>query len=189
LSLYINKHPDVLDAVSDPGLYLSAVSEVELAVRLHEFGLLPEEQRKQFVTTVSSYALEGEDLDALRNTRIQSIFTQKELHQLRSRVRTELLPKLREVRYSWQYNHSSDLDPGEDMQPFLDSLSTLKDEFSDDEEIIAQIERERVLAEQWISEQMPDDDDRLGDAHSFGKVDATTQSSPQARGIFDDIDE
>ena len=38
---------------------LSAVPEVGLAVRLHEFGLLPEENRRKFVRTVSEYAVDG----------------------------------------------------------------------------------------------------------------------------------
>ena len=59
LSLYLRRHSDLLDQVSEPGLHLDAVPEVRLAKRLHEFGILPDEQRKKFVETVSNYALEG----------------------------------------------------------------------------------------------------------------------------------
>ena len=60
VSLYLLNNPDLLDRVSKPGLFLYAVSEVRLAERLHEFGLLPEENGKKFIETfVSDYALGG----------------------------------------------------------------------------------------------------------------------------------
>ena len=62
LSLYLEHDPEILDKVSHPGLYLEAVSEVGLAERLHEFALLPDRQRKEFVETVSDYALQVKTL-------------------------------------------------------------------------------------------------------------------------------
>jgi hypothetical protein len=56
LELYLEKNPALIDMVSKPGLYLDSVPEVRLAQRLHEFGLLSQEQRKAFVRTVSEYA-------------------------------------------------------------------------------------------------------------------------------------
>src|ERR1700730_8998019 len=90
---YIERHLDVLDRVSKPGLFLNSVSEVDLAIRLHELGLLPEEYRQAFVTTVIAYAIEGEDLYALESLRIQSVFTSAELSAFRERVRAELVPR------------------------------------------------------------------------------------------------
>jgi hypothetical protein len=60
--------------VAEPGLMLSAVSEVDVAVRLHEWGLLPEPQRLKFLETVTGYALRGEDLYALGDHEIRSVF-------------------------------------------------------------------------------------------------------------------
>ena len=48
LSLYLQHDSDVLDEVSEPGLFLGSVPEVSLAKRLHEFGLLPDEHRRRF---------------------------------------------------------------------------------------------------------------------------------------------
>jgi hypothetical protein len=190
LTRYIQEHPEVIDEVSRPGLYLSAVSEVDLAVRLHEFGLLPEHCRKRFVATVTSYAIEGEDLHALGSLGIQTVFTEAEIDELRARVRTELLPKLAEVRRTWQYNRASDLDPDEHMQPFLDSLSTLKEEFADEAKMIRIIDREAELAREWISEQLADDsEEQETNGRSFGDVDASDHPPAQDRGIFDDVDE
>jgi len=95
---YIKQRPDVLERVSQPGLFLNSVSEVDLAIRLHELGLLPEEYRQAFVSTVVSYAIEGEDLYALESLRIQSVFTSAELSAFRERVRVELVPNLGNIR-------------------------------------------------------------------------------------------
>ena len=56
LALYLELDPDIVKRVSMPGRSLSLVAEVDLAVRLHGFGLLPEASRKEFVETVSNYA-------------------------------------------------------------------------------------------------------------------------------------
>ena len=98
LVYYIEEHPDVFDRVSKPGLFLNTVSEVDLAIRLHELGLLPETYRQTFVTTVACYAIGGEDLYALESLRIQSVFTPTELTEFRARVRAELIPNLTDIR-------------------------------------------------------------------------------------------
>lgn len=54
LLLYLQNNLDLLDQVSEPGLFLHAAPEVRLAQRLYEFALLPEEKRKKFVETVSN---------------------------------------------------------------------------------------------------------------------------------------
>jgi len=174
--------------VSEPGLFLSSVSEVDLAIRLHELALLPEQFRKKFVATVIGYAIEGEDLYAFESLRIQSVFTSAELAAFRLRVRAELMPNLAGVRRNWQSNRSSDQRPDEYMQPLLDSFSALKEEFADDPAILGDIDREVQRIQEWISEE---DDDPKEDrpVRSFGDVDAADQPPVQSRGIFDDVDE
>jgi hypothetical protein len=190
LTRYIRDHPEILDDVSTPGLFLSAVSEVDLAVRLHEFGLLTEDYRKRFVAKVSSYAIEGEDLYALESQRIKRVFTKAELDELRLRVRTELLPKLSEVRRTWQSDRISDSNAEEQMQPFLDSLSALKKEFADEPAVTRLVDRETKRTENWISEQLADDSDEKGPRdRSFGDVSGPEHPSGQNRSIFDDVDE
>lgn len=77
LRLYINKHPEVLDKASNPGLYLIARSEVSLAIRLYEYEIFPEINRKKFVTTVSEYAIKGDDVYALQSLEIRKLFTKR----------------------------------------------------------------------------------------------------------------
>jgi hypothetical protein len=187
LAAYINSHTEILDQASKPGLFLSSVSAVDLAIRLNEFGLLPEDHRKKFVETVTAYAIEGEDLYAIESERIQSVFTKRELGDFRARVRVELLPKLWDVRRDWESNYDSDNSAAGHIQPLIDSLGALRSEFADEPEIINEIDQQIQHAEEWIAEHSSDDSrtDRrkltLGD-------ESPGLSSSNVRGIFDDID-
>jgi hypothetical protein len=152
LAAYLEQSPDVLQRVAQPGLSLSAVPEVDLAVRLHEFGLLPEETRKAFVETVSTYAVEGEDLYALDDPGVRSVFQDSELDKLVEMVRTDLLPKLQDLRIRAQSSHLSTDSPDEYMQTVLESFDILKKRFGEDEQLVKRIDKEIDLANEWISE-------------------------------------
>jgi len=185
LSLYLQSNPDLLDQVAEPGLFLDSVPEVRLAKRLHEVGLLPEEKRKKFVETVSNYALEGQDADALDDDGIRSLFTDDEFEELVRRVRTELLPRLGDVRREWESNHSPDEPPGEHMQQLIELLDSLKKQFADDENAAKLIDREIRRTNEWVDENTPAEPDRA--PRKLGKVEA--QEKPQStRSIFDDVD-
>jgi energy-coupling factor transporter ATP-binding protein EcfA2 len=185
LSLYIEKNPDLLVNVSEPGLYLSAVSEVDLAVRLHEFRLLPEDKRKKFVATVSEYAIRGDDLYALDDVDIRGLFEEHEFEELLLSVRTQLLPRLDEVRREVQLNHQSSEPPDEHMQQLLELFATLNKHFGDDARTAKIIEREISLANEWIAEKSPEEPDRK--PRTLGKVE-TTDKLLGTRSIFDDVD-
>jgi hypothetical protein len=150
---------------------------------------LPEKYRKAFVTTVVSYALEGKDLYAVENLRIQSVFTPAELTDFRARVRAELVPNLGEVRLTWQGNRDSDQRADEYLEPLLDSFSALKEEFAEDPEIVSSIEREIEQAKEWIAEKTTDDPKEDRPPRVFGDVEASDHLPVQQRGIFDDVDE
>jgi hypothetical protein len=162
------------------------VSEVDLAVRLHEFGLLPEEARKEFVATVGGYAVEGEDLYGLEDADIRRVFEGPEFEELLLRVRAELLPRLDDVRRNRQRNRDYDQSPDEHMQPLLGSFETLKKLFSDDEDAVKIVERENERVLEWIAENTSEDPDTT-ESRTLGEV----QASDELRGdrsIFDDVD-
>lgn len=186
LALYLEQDPDILKRVSEPGLSLSAVPEVDLAVRLHEFGLLPEENRKKFIETVSNYAIEGDDVYALDNAGIRHVFTESEFEDLVRTVRTDLLPKLAVVRRKVQSNHDSSDPPDEHMQNIFESFSTLKKQFSDDPDAVRLIERETDLANKWIAETDPPEPKI--NPRTLGTVEPSEEKHG-TRSIFDDIDD
>lgn len=185
LALFLEQSPEILERVSKPGLSLSAVPEVDLAVRLHEFGLLPEENRRQFVENVSSYAIAGKDTYALKDVGVRSVFTEDEFEGLVEASRAELLPKLPELRLEVQNDHSSD-PPEEHMQDILESLSTLKMRFSGDADAVKLIDREIELANEWIAE--TETPEPKVSPRTLGAVEPS-EDQHGTRSIFDDIDE
>jgi len=185
LSLYLQHNPGLLDQVAEPGLFLDTVPEVRLAKRLHEFSLLPEEKRRKFIDTVSNYALEGEDGDTLDDDGIRSLFTDNEFEEFVKRVRTEILPRLNDVRCRWESNHSPGETPAEHMQQLLEFFDSLKNRFGDDESAIKLIDRQIRRTSEWIDENTPEEPERS--PRKLGKVEA--HEKPQStRSIFDDID-
>ncbi|MBP7790329.1 MAG: hypothetical protein KA024_00695 [Zoogloea sp.] len=185
LTLYLQTTPELIDKVCRPGLLLSSSSEVALAMRLHEFGLLPEESRKLFVQAVSAYAISGEDVYALDDKDIRSVFTDAQFDALIARVRADLLPRLGRVREKEQEEYRADEPADEYMEHLFESFKTLKDKFGDDAEAVRIIDREIDLAKDWINDNdsvRPDRAPRsLGTAGTIDKPHGT-------RSIFDDVD-
>lgn len=185
LTLYLQTNPELIDKVCRPGLLLSSSSEVALAMRLHEFGLLPEANRKIFVQAVSAYAISGEDVYALDDDDIRSVFTDAEFDALIARVRADLLPRLGRVREKEQDRYRPDEPADEYMEHLFDSFKTLKDKFGDDAEAVRIIDREIDLAKDWINHNDRAQPDRalrsLGTAGTIDKPHGT-------RSIFDDVD-
>jgi hypothetical protein len=186
---YIEQHGDVFERVSKPGLFLDSVSEVDLAIRLHEFGILPEKYRREFVTTVVTYAIDGEDFYALKSLRIQSVFTSAELSAFRERVRGELLPNLSDIRHTWESNRNSDHAPDEHMQPLIDSFSALKQEFAGEPTILSNIDKQIQSIEQWIAEILENEPKKDRTERIFGDVDMPEPLPARTRGVFDDVDQ
>jgi hypothetical protein len=185
LALYLQRNPEIIHKVCRPGLRLSSSSEVGLALRLHEFGLLPEENRKIFVQALSAYAISGEDVYALDDEDIRGVFTDAEFDGLIARVRAELLPRLGRVRETEQDGYRADEPADEYMEYMLESFKTLKDKFGDDAEAARIIEREIDLAKDWISDNDRERPDRA--PRSLGA--ARTIDKPHgSRSIFDDVD-
>ncbi len=185
LEIYIDAHPNLLEKVARPGLFLYAVSELDVAIRLHEFGLLPEVQRLVLVDTVTKYAIEGEDLYALSNPGLKGVFTDTEYATLRKRVRTEMVPRINDIRREWQSGRGGQDSAQDQMQPLLESLETLRVEY-DDPEVREIVDIETQHINDWIAEQEgyeePDPTRR-----SISDIN-TSDGFDSRRSIFDDVD-
>ena len=186
ISLYLKHDPKLYYEISHPGLMLEVVPEVELAIRLHELRLLPDEHRKKFVESVSNYALQGEDASALSNEEIRSLFTESELDEFKGSLRGELLPRLEEVRTMWEDTHDSSNDLPEDyMHSLLEFLNSLLEEFGEDQDMAEQISYEIELTYQWIEENEISRTDR--EPRVRGHIEEIVGPDSK-RSIFDDID-
>jgi hypothetical protein len=183
---YLDANSELIDQVANPGLYLDTVPEVGMARRLFEFKLLPEPQRKKFVNTVSKYAINGDDLYALKSAKIKAVFTKEELEQLHLKVKDELVPKISTIGKKYENSFIDTDDPDDHMEPFLDKLRILRDEFEADDLITEVISLEITKTEDWVQENTVEKPEiskreKLSD-------DSDVLEGTEERSIFDDID-
>ncbi len=186
LSMYLENDPELVNRIAEPGLSLGAGNEVRLVVRLHRFNLFPEHCRKKFVETVSDFTLTGQDMYALEDEGIRSVFTDGEFDELVQSVRSDLLPRLSDVRLEEQGRYEASAPPDEHMQFMLESLNTLKRQFSDEVQATKIIEREMRLTEEWIAETEPPEP--KVSPRTLGTVEPSEEKHG-TRSIFDDIDD
>ena len=136
LQLYLDRHPDLLDQVSEPGMSLNYVPEVPLVLRLHVFDLLPEANRKQFLDTVSRYLLNAWDAGALSNQKISNLYRQDEFDELIQSVRDEVLPDLDDIRDREESDWDEGVPPDDWMRQLKDFCNALGDYFQDEQDIV-----------------------------------------------------
>jgi hypothetical protein len=193
LKFYMERHAELLERVSDPGLALSASPEVELSLTLFRFGLLPEANRKKFVEVVTQYTVDGADGYALQKKEIRAMFTPEEIDHLRARLLEELLPNLGEARSAWADDYDGDDDPESHMEPFLEFLAAIESEFPGDSDVAEAVDAEIESAQEWVAEVTSDAEEGLeasdfGEAYEPDDYSPAGASSPE-RSVFEDIDE
>ena len=188
LSLYLHQDADLLGGIASPGLYLDSVPEVRLAKRLNELGILPEETRKKFVESVSNYAIDGMDGSALSDEDIRRFFTKDEFAHLLQRVKSDLLPRLSDVRWDWESNSPGDWLPEDYMQPLIEFFESLKIQFAHDEEIINDLDYQISAIYEWIDDNVPEE--FINNPRRLGGIDSSQglEVPESLRNIFDDID-
>jgi|TARA_R110001583_G_scaffold123134_2_gene274535 hypothetical protein len=96
---------------------------------LFKLNLLPENGRKTLVIKVSKYAKNGEDARAISDPELRSLLNDKELRILREAIRTELLPRIEEVRCLYQEEHVPEEYSEWHIRRFTQLLSGIVDEY------------------------------------------------------------
>ena len=185
LQLYLDRHPDLLDHVSEPGMSLNYVPEVPLVLRLHVFDLLPEANRKQFLDTVSRYLLNAWDAGALSNQKISNLYRQDEFDELIQSVRDEVLPDLDDIRDREESDWDEGVPPDDWMRQLKDFCNALGDYFQDEQDIVDLIDDQLSSIESWIREHA--DYEYEGEERLIGRVELPVAPTGD-RSIFDDID-
>jgi hypothetical protein len=186
LRIYIELHPAILDQVAEPGLCLSAVSEVDLAYTLHRYDLLPEEQRLLFIKKVSEYAISLKDLYGLRSEYIRSIFKEEELTDLKKNLEENVIPVIDQITQDWKSKYNRSKDASDYMQPLIDNYEILKEEFSEDVSIRISIDNELSDLGSWLEE----NDEGAPEIPEREKLSVENEegNTNEKRSIFDDVD-
>ena len=185
LKLYIEDSPQILDDIVKPSQYLDNSPEVSLAISLHSKNLLPEEKRLAFTSKVSEYAISGTNLYALSYDELKEVFTDEEYAALLLRIKSELIPRISDLKETWKASYSKDEDARYHMSSLKENLEAIENEFSDEKSILEDIANELEEIDQWIEENKGEDEvyeseNLSGDGEELEEAE---------RSIFDDVDE
>jgi hypothetical protein len=184
LVLFIDKYPRFISDLK-VGSYLYAVSDVDVIVKLHEFGLLPADKRLEVVSAIRRLAVDTPDAGFLRDE-IRELHTAAELEATLEDVRLKLLPNLAATIENWRdnYYHNKE-EPESYFEPLVSALKEFQEELAVHTESAKQIESALTDIKETVLDLMaeapePDyDDDYRGS--SFG-------SDDDSRSIFDDVE-
>lgn len=188
LARYIAEHPEFIPGLR-VGSYLYAVSDVDVLVRLHEFGLLPETKRIAIAAAIRELAVETPDAGFLRE-RVRALLTPDEYTAILEDVRTKLLPDLNATIRNWcgTYDENRGEDPENHFDELVSALKDFRDELTEHADAAAQVESALAEIKEAIDElrsgqpQEPDSDDFRGQSAGGG-------SGDDSRSVFDDVDQ
>lgn len=185
LERFIARSPQFIPSLS-VGAYLYARSDVDVIVRLHEFGLLPEPERLRAVSTIRELATDVPDSGFLR-TEIRGLITPQELADILERVETTLLPNLDKQIDQWRDNHNGKDDPEDHFSELKSALKDYREEFEENKKAITQIdvalrEIDKVIEE--LQAELP----REPDTSDFSGRSTQASVGDSARSVFDDVD-
>jgi hypothetical protein len=185
LMRYIERNARFISSLS-VGSYLTAVSDVDVLVRLHEFGLLPESTRASVVSIIKELAVETPDSGFLTEG-IREMIKLEEFSQIMEDVRTKLIPKINNEISHLRHNWDNDGDPESHFESLVETLTDYKNELTQDSKAVSKIDFALKEIEGIVEElrqeqpQEPDSDDYRGGSHSGGGDDS--------RSVFDDVDQ
>lgn len=185
LSCYIGRYPHFISRLTI-GSYLTAVSDVDVIVRLHELGLLPEPERVAFVGVIRELAVETPDADFLREA-IRGLLTPDELAAVLEDVRTKLIPNLDDTISTWRSNFRSDDDPESHFDGLVSVLKRYQEEFTDAPKIVTQI-TSALAAIEAVIEELRSDQPQEPDSDDYRGHESQTPKGDDSRSVFDDVD-
>lgn len=188
LAAYFQANPSAYQRIR-PSSFLSAVTDVDLLTKLHECGLLPEEERLRFLNTVSDLAVYTPDADFLTVGRIRAVFSEREIAAILDRVEQELVPDLDETVSAWRSNFGGTTqdDATDHYAPLEETLQAFAKEFGGNWGALRAVQKAIEWVEECISE-CPETDETEEEDWAPDRA-MMADARTEVRSIFDDVDE
>ena len=187
LQKYIETNPDFISDLSIHS-YFYACSDLDVVIRLHEFGLLSENERIRVVTAIKELAVNTPDAGFLRE-RIKGLMTGDELSNILSHVKESLLGNLDSHINEWRSNYDGDDEPEVHFDELKSALTEYQEEFENDEVSHQKINDGLDDIDQAIEELASEYAEKTTEEDIFDKKSALRPSLKTDRSIFDDVDE
>lgn len=184
LSLYLSHNPKFISSLRVLS-YISAVTDFDVIVRLHEFCLLPEQKRIEVVAEIKELAITVPDSGFLQE-RYRQLFIDEELDNILEHVRTSLFPNLDDQIDNWISNYDNNYDPDEYFDDLKMALKDFGDELSSIEGIQDQL-RAALIRIDTVIEELRTEELEEPDYDDYPGVQSGNRSY-NSRSIFDDID-
>ena len=184
---YVERFPDILESLAEPGLMLEADPQNDFVVTLHRNGVLPKAVREQFVARLIDYCVEGVDAAVLWSDSLRSLLTSEEESVLQQRLRSEVFEHPYRAVYEFVRPYDGSEDPEGFSTPLEDFAEALEREFPGDERAARAADEVRSTREEWIAEQpeASPPDDGPDDSYRAGATVAVPSSTE--RSVFDDL--
>ena len=184
MEAFIVRFPDFIRKLN-VGAYLYAVSDVDVIVRLHEYGLLPEAKREYAVSRIRGIAVSIPDAGFL-STKIRGLLTPSEYGDIMEKVRRELIPDLGSMISGWRESYEHNTDPSEYFDELKYALDAYRDEMEDEEEVVETIESALEEIDSVIREL---ESEYEYHPENYEMHNYTARQSDKTRSIFDDVDQ
>ena len=167
--------------------YFYAVTSIDVLNKLHEVGLLPEEERIKHVAAVRKLAVQTPDAGFL-NRNIVSFLTNVEIEETLSEVREKLLPNIDVEIDVWKDNYSHEDSSSDYFEPLRGALSAFSAALAHDPAAVALI-REGVAAVDKAAAEFDLRSSEDSDHGEYYRRESDGPSRADSRSIFDDVDE
>ncbi|MVT55365.1 hypothetical protein GPL17_33580 [Bradyrhizobium yuanmingense] len=122
--LMLGKRPDVLDRLLHYHIPIKDDTDADLAIKLHDQGLLPSEHLQKLKSALENAAIEHADASFLQQPRLGAIFTDDEREALLDRIETELFQRIDDQISHLRGEWDSDSPPDEYFDLFESALRT-----------------------------------------------------------------
>jgi hypothetical protein len=185
---YLAADPGAIEDLDRPSEFLEYSEDVDLAIRMAAFGILPENIRAAVVSFAASCAMTGGDPRILTEPNLRSLMTPSETSRLAHGIRTQLLPRIEDYRAALEDGYKDeDWGPEWHMRRFDQSLTGIAEHFPTSRRIQNVVRTQRKRARSWV-ELREQQAVKLADvSHDIAAKEATVVAPKGTRSIFDDI--
>ncbi|MDK1348946.1 hypothetical protein QNO09_37985 [Streptomyces sp. 378] len=197
LEHYTETDPGFVPGMMNFGAYLGSDRKPEVLARLHQAGLISEDEHEEIVQTLTDYAVSVPDAGWVDTSHWNIILSEGERKGILEEVREELLSPTSTLLSDWSSNRYGNIDrtPEEYYDPLREALETYRDSLADQPDIAAEFSGLLTRIEELIAYENAeaDEEQEVKSQPNTPPVKIpTTQLDPAInyqRSIFDDIDD
>jgi hypothetical protein len=188
LEAYLVADPDAIEGLDRPSEFLEYSEDVELAIRMAAFGILPENIRASVVSFAVNCAMTGGDPRILTEPNLRSLMTPSESSRLSHGIRTQLLPRIEDFRAALEDGYKEeDSGPEWHMRRFDQSLTGISEHFPTSRRIQNVVRAQRKRARSWIELREQQAVKPADVSHDIATKETTVAAPKGTRSIFDDV--